>query len=482
MKTRTTLVGLACLAALLSWFGGAQSATLFQATPLVDFTANQRYLGRFPGLLYSDPATGVNTNTVPAQHDADGRAIAAQIVPLDGSGNPSAAGRIGVLGIGMSNWTQELCEPTGPSGRCFPYTFLGQAATDPLVNHTSLVLADCAQGGATLEWIDDSFGRYTNCIEERLPLWGLTRQQIEVVLWKDADAQPTTSLTSSTVCQPRSLPIPSTNPDACTYEQYLGLMAHFLKAEFPNVKQLFVHSRIYAGYATTLLNPEPFAYQYGFATKWFVNAQIMQIANRKVDPLAGDLNYKNKTVPWIVWGPYWWAAGTTPCQKCQIPGQTWVSADFQSDGTHPYASGAMKVANNLMSFYLASPYTPWFRAATAAVAINVPSSAFAMNGTFTLGPSSAPISPVTPVTLQVGSFATIIPAGSFQDDAQGNFVFRGVINGVALEVVITPLGDDSFGLMAEGAGAHNLPTTNPVTVGLAIGNNTGITTVSADFR
>jgi hypothetical protein len=332
-------------------------------TPLVDLATNQKYLGAFPGLLYTDPVTHVNVNTVPTQHDIDGRAIALQVQPLDANGDPSSSGKIGVIGIGMSNWTQELCANSPTSSSCLSYTFLGQAATNSQVNHTILALVDCAQDAQTaIDWIDNSVGSYSTCVNDRLPLWGITAKQVEIVLWKDADGGPTNSLTSSTVCLSQPLPIPSSNPDACTYEEYLGLMARFLKSEFPNVKQLFVHSRIYAGYATTPQNPEPFAYEYGFATKWFVNAQLAQIATGNIDPVAGDLDYKDGTVPWIAWGPYWWAAGTTPCNNCEIPGQIWVSSDLSADGTHPSANGVTKVANNLMHFYLNSPYSPWFRA------------------------------------------------------------------------------------------------------------------------
>ena len=331
------------------------------STPLVDFASGQKYLGNFPGQLYTDPSTNVDSNTVPAQHDTAGKNIALQVVPLDASGIPSSAGKIGVVGIGMSNWTDELCLALRTQGPCAPGTFLAQAAANSQVNQTTLVLVDCAQSGhIAADWIDNSDSSYSTCITERLPLWNITRDQVEVVLWKDANPDPSVSMTSSTTCAYQPLPIPSSNPDVCSYEEYLGLMARFLKTPFPNVKQLFVHSRVYAGYATVPLNPEPFAYEYGFATKWFVNAQIAQDATGKVDPVAGDLNYT--TAPWIAWGPYWWAAGTTPCNNCQIPGQIWVQSDYQSDGTHPSGAGATKVGNNLMDYFLKSPYSPWFRA------------------------------------------------------------------------------------------------------------------------
>jgi len=162
------------------------------------------------------------------------------------------------------------------NGPCNLGTFLGQAAASPQVNHTTLVLVDCAQGQhLAVSWIDNSDGSYTTCLNQRLPPLGITTQQVEVVLWKDAARYPSVSLTSSTVCQSQPLPIPLSNPDACTYEQYLGLMARFLKSVFPNVKQLFVHSRTYGGYATIALTPERFAYEYGFVIKWFFGTQIM---------------------------------------------------------------------------------------------------------------------------------------------------------------------------------------------------------------
>jgi hypothetical protein len=344
--------------------GTGASSTSTGNTPLVDFTDDQRYLGTYPGLLYTDPVNGVDSNMVPAQHDADGKSIAATVVPLDANGNPSSSGKIGVVGIGMSNWTDELCRADPDGSPCSPGSFLEQASSNSRVNHTTLALVDCAQGAhVAVWWIDDSMQSYTQCIQDRLPLLGITARQVEVVLYKDADREPSVSLTSSTVCRPQALPIPSSNADVCTYEQYMGMMARFLKTVFPNVKQLFVHSRTYGGYATINLNPEPFAYEYGFATKWFVSAQIAQVAGGAVvDQVAGDLNYANGTAPWIAWGPYWWAAGTTPCNNCQIPGQIWVRSDFQTDGTHPSPSGVTKVGNNLMSFYLSSPYSPWFRA------------------------------------------------------------------------------------------------------------------------
>jgi len=106
---------------------------------------------------------------------------------------------------------------------------------------------------------------------------------------------------------------------------------------------------------------------------------------------------------------------------------------------------------------------------------------FELNARFTLGASSDGISTVTePVMVQVGTFFRIVPPGSFVVSKNGNFVFEGVIDGVKLEVQIWPLGNSSFELKAEGGGVNLLTLTNPVTVALTIGNDTGLTAVSAE--
>jgi len=82
-----------------------------------------------------------------------------------------------------------------------------------------------------------------------------------------------------------------------------------------------------------------------------------------VNKVAGDLNYTNGTRPGLPGGRIGGPRGRRRVNNCQIPGQIWVRTDFvQSDGTHPSGLGTTEVGNNLMSFYLSSPYSPWFRA------------------------------------------------------------------------------------------------------------------------
>lgn len=316
----------------------AQSPAPFAATPLTDFKLGETYLGTFPGLLYT------GSNNPPADHDADGRKFASQI-------KPGPNGRIVVIGIGMSSWTDELCigGPNAMQTNCLPNSFITRAQADPSVNNPVLALVDCAQGGHDAKtWIDDSFGSYSTC-DSRLLNLGLSPSDVQVILWKDGDERPTVSLSSNTVCNSQS------QVDACIYLGYLGPMARFSRMRYRNTKQLFLHSRIYAGYATTNLNPEPFAYEYAFATRMFIEAQISQVRTGQIDPLTGDLSYS--VAPWLAWGPYFWASGTTP----RNDGLAWLPADYQSDKTHPGLGGVTKVADLMINWYLSSPYTPWFR-------------------------------------------------------------------------------------------------------------------------
>src|SRR5205814_5733577 len=100
-------------------------------------------------------------------------------------------------------------------------------------------------------------------------------------------------------------------------------------------------SRIYAGYATgvSALNPEPYAYESGFAVKWLIEGQINGADSVNYDPARGPVQ-----APWLSWAPYLWADGLTP----RNDGLTWVCSSFQSDGTHPSATGRDIVADSLL--------------------------------------------------------------------------------------------------------------------------------------
>ncbi len=91
------------------------------------------------------------------------------------------------------------------------------------------------------------------------------------------------------------------------------------------------------------------------------------------------------------------------------------------------------------------------------------------------------------VTLQIGTFAVTIPAGSFYKTGKGIFSFEGVINGVTLKVAIKSTGTLRYNLQAGAQNASLTGTQNAVYVTLAIGggsfsnSNSGVTSVTASI-
>lgn len=309
-------------------------------TPLSDM-GTQTYLG-FPGGLYEN-----GTNTPPADHATAGLVRAAAITPLDASGSPSPAGKIVLLSLGMSNTTQEFCSQNGLTP-CNAWTFVGQALADPAVNHSTLFFVNGARSGQTAAtWDSPTDPNYNRVRDTDLANAGATEAQVQVAWVKVANPGPMTSL-------------PVAGADAYTLETQMGNIVRALKTRYANLRLVFLSSRIYAGYATTMLNPEPYAYESGFAVKWLIQAQIDQMRNggTVVDTRAGDLN-TNTGAPWIGWGAYLWANGTTP----RSDGLIWVPADLEGDGTHPSQSGEQKVGGLLLSFFKGDPVSrPWFLA------------------------------------------------------------------------------------------------------------------------
>jgi Beta-propeller repeat len=112
---------------------------------------------------------------------------------------------------------------------------------------------------------------------------------------------------------------------------------------------------------------------------------------------------------------------------------------------------------------------------------------FNFNSSFTLGPGGS-INPMTdPMTLQVGPPATgysvTIPPGSFQFvGGNKHYVFSGTIGGATISVNLSPVSATSYTFRGSVAGPNLTGLTNPVSVTLTIGNNTGTTQVTASFQ
>ena len=327
---------------VLTLLAAAAAAVALQqapaATPLNDLGSGL-YLNQFQGGLYPN-----GSNEVPAAHAAEGIARAAAIRPLGPSGEPDPNGHYVLVSIGMSNTTQEFCSGNA-TGPCASYSFMGKAAADPRVNHDTLFIVNGAAGGKSASyWDSPTDPDYNRIVTDWLTPNGLSEKQVQAAWVKVANPNPMVSL-------------PDSNADAYRLARQMGDISRALKVRYPNLQQIFFSSRIYAGYATTTLNPEPYAYESGLAVKWLIEAQIHQMTGGGVDPLAGNLDYTSGVAPWIAWGPYMWADGL----NARSDGLIWEQSDFNSDGTHPATSGRTKVGTMLLDFVLDSPFTqPWF--------------------------------------------------------------------------------------------------------------------------
>jgi hypothetical protein len=332
MKLSTALLAVASAVATAALAQDADRARI----PLTDMGGGA-YLG-FEGGLYPEAS-----NDVPSDHARAGLRKAEAIVPRNPAGIPDPGGKYVLLSIGMSNTTQEFCG----GSPCAPGTFMARAAADPEVNHTTLAIVDGAAGGQTADtWDSPADANYDRVRDTRLAPLGLTEAQVQVAWVKVANAGPT-------------VPLPSANADAYRLVTQTGNIARALRARYPNLQQVYLSSRIYAGYATTALNPEPYAYESGFAAKWTIASQIAQMRGEVGDPRAGDLDYETGPAPWIAWGAYLWADGTNP----RSDGLVWERADLAADGTHPSASGRAKVGALLLGFFKQSASAEcWFLA------------------------------------------------------------------------------------------------------------------------
>ena len=344
MPTRILLAALILLTAVsLPSLRQASAAdctrTSVGLTPLDDLGPGT-YLG-FTGGLYPNGA-----NRMPDDHLAAALGTASGIRRLNTLGQPSPNGKIALVSIGMSNTTQEFCASRtgGQPVTCTPFSFVGQANADPAVDHSALALVNGASGGQTATaWDAASDPNYDRIRDVDLAISGLTEAQVQAAWVKVANANPTASL-------------PSTNADAYQLVTHMGNIARAMKIRYPNLRIVYLSSRIYGGYASTTLNPEPYAYESAFAVKWVIEAQIRQMRGEPVDPRAGDLNY-NTVAPLLSWAAYTWANGTTPRSDSLV----WNCADFQADGTHPADSGRRKVGTLLLNFFKTDPTTrPWF--------------------------------------------------------------------------------------------------------------------------
>jgi hypothetical protein len=289
-------------------------------TPLTELGAG-KYKGQDGGLY------GGGQNKPPALHAEIAAREAGKIQPLDGEGNPSKSGKIVLLSVGMSNTTMEFSH------------FKGLADHDA-GKSDAVVVVDGAQGGQTATIWADAKSKPWQEVERRLKNAGVTAEQVQAIWMKQAEARPAA--------------LGEFPAHAETLKTHLVTVMNLLKKNFPNLRVVYLSSRIYGGYAKTSLNPEPYAYESAFAVRWLIQDQINGKAELNCDASRGEVKS-----PLLLWGPYLWADGTSPGKD---NGLIWEVKDLTDrDGTHPSESGRKKVAELLLKFFKTEPTARWFR-------------------------------------------------------------------------------------------------------------------------
>lgn len=325
-------VAICVVVAALALVSSAQPAAAqpFQTAgmkPLTEMSADDRYKGQDGGLY------GSGKNEPPAEHRQASLRAAEKIRPLDAEGQPNATGKIGLVSIGMSNTTQEFS------------TFVRLANGDAAKSR-DVVLVDGAQG-AMEAWgwarpempLRPGMPNPWDVLDQRLKQAGVSAAQVQAIWLKQARANPRAQ---------GEYP-----KHADEFKGHVVVILQKLKERFPNLQIVYLSSRIYAGYATTQLNPEPYAYESAFAVRDLIQSQIKGDAALNNDPAKGPVKSAL-----LLWGPYLWANGET----ARTPdGLSWGRDDLGEDGTHPSRSGQRKVAEQLLNFFKTDPTAKtWF--------------------------------------------------------------------------------------------------------------------------
>lgn len=268
------------------------------------------------------------TNTPPAGHVTAGLAAAGLIEPLDANGDPDANGWIVMLSIGMSNVRYETCKTTTTNpANCQAGSWMKRysqyASANPRVR-----IVNGGQDGRTIPgWDSSTDVAYDTVRDTRLPA-GLTEAQVQAIWMKGIYVNPTVGL-------------PSLSANAYAERDGIKLIIQAAKARYPNLQQVFLSPRIYAGYGNSQ-SPEPYAYENAWAVKWVID-----------DYITGTF------IPgcWVGWGVYPWANGTT----ARGDGLTWLETDYESDKVHPSNDGISKMGNLIHEDFVASQFAPYYK-------------------------------------------------------------------------------------------------------------------------
>jgi hypothetical protein len=286
------------LAMVSSLLGILAVTCVIEPVALTDMGDAIRYRHQ-PGGLYPG-----GSNTIPNGHAAEA---------------PPITGRFGFMSLGMSN--------TEEHWRAFEIR-AGQA------NPNMVLIPGAQRGRPASRWaspMDDTY----DVADARIRSAGLRPSDLQVIWMLQANPHP-------------ALQLPDLEADAYVALRHYGDILRAAKQRYPNLRRLYVSTRM-GSCAETGLNPEPYAYEYGFAAKRLIEAQIRQRTSGEIDPLVGDVRYWGETppAPWLAWAAYLWAPVGAP----RADGLVYTRADFERDCTHPSREGSIKVSDQLLDFF-----------------------------------------------------------------------------------------------------------------------------------
>jgi hypothetical protein len=177
-------------------------------------------------------------------------------------------------------------------------------------------------------------------LEHRIKSAGVAPQQVQVLWMKHAIAMKN----DGRVRQFGEFP-----KHAQQLKDDMAEILRMLKQRYPNLKLAYVSSRSYGGYASTTLNPEPYAYESAIAVRWLIQDQSKGLPS---------LSYTAGKAPLLLWGPYLWADGERGRKSDDL---VYHREDYRDDGTHPSDCGQQKIASQLLKFFKTDPAArPWF--------------------------------------------------------------------------------------------------------------------------
>ena len=268
---------------------------------------------------------GGGKNEPPAEHAALARKAIAEIKPLDRDGKPAADGKVVLMSIGMSNTTME-------------FSSFVQLANADSRKSAHVTVVDAAQGGKDATAWATADAQPWKVAAQKLEGAGVSPAQVQAVWIKQALMGPQAGF-------------PSETERLRDRNREIVILA---KQKYPNLRVAYLSSRIYAGYATTALNPEPYSYESAFAVRWLIEEQMKGTPALNADAAKGEVK-----APVLLWGPYLRANGAVPRKS---DGLVYQREDLtERDGTHPSESGRDKVAKLLLGFFTGDPLAkPWF--------------------------------------------------------------------------------------------------------------------------